>query len=131
MGQEILIVDDQPYNLFVFEEMISLIKEVKLLEKALNGEQALEHIEMRLQQRRKCYDLIIIDLNMPVMDGIQLVSELRKRQKEGLINLDGVRLIAASAIDIGMFKEMKNAKMFDGFGKFDSFINLVEKPIRE
>ena len=34
------------------------------------------------------------------------------------MKLDGVRLIAASAIDVRMFKEMKEAKMFDGFGKF-------------
>ena len=56
---------------------------------------------------------------MPVMDGIELITELRKRQKEGLIKLDGVRLIAASAIDVRMFKEMKEAIMFDGFGKID------------
>ena len=47
------------------------------------------------------------------------------------MNLDGVRLVAASNIDVRMFKEMKEANMFDGFGKIDQLIYLVEKPISE
>jgi hypothetical protein len=65
----ILVVDDE-------EPLRKLIKEVMMMnghtcDLASNGLEALERI------RKTPYDLVIIDRNMPTMDGIQTVALLR------------------------------------------------------
>ena len=41
----VLIVDDSLYNLFVLEEVLLNIEEVRVIKKAINGKEALEKIE--------------------------------------------------------------------------------------
>ncbi|TPW18678.1 MAG: integral membrane sensor hybrid histidine kinase, partial [Elusimicrobia bacterium] len=65
----ILIVDDEP----AIRELIATVLGMHghACDMADGGVQALSHLQ------RKPYDLLIIDRNMPVMDGIQAVSALR------------------------------------------------------
>jgi CheY-like chemotaxis protein len=41
----VLIVDDSPYNLFVLEELLYEIKTIKTIDKAINGQDALDKIK--------------------------------------------------------------------------------------
>ena len=66
----LLIVDDEVPN---FEHFNYFLKgEAKRIDHALNGQEA---IEMALKNN---YDLILMDVRMPVMDGIQATKELKK-----------------------------------------------------
>lgn len=69
----VLIVDDNEINLMVAEEMLKPLK--MQIETASDGKHALEMI------RNKKYDLIFMDHLMPVMDGIEAVTELRKLEE--------------------------------------------------
>ncbi|HBH48218.1 MAG TPA: two-component system response regulator [Bacteroidales bacterium] len=70
MKKTIVIVDDFENTRRVVEfSLKSLDAEILMAE---NGKQAMEHFNGRK------VDLLITDLNMPVMDGIELVSEIRK-----------------------------------------------------
>ena len=71
-----LIVDDSPYNLFVLEEMLQTYKKVKRIDQALNGEDAIKKILER-KEEGKLYDLILLDMNMPIMDGVETIKELK------------------------------------------------------
>jgi PAS domain S-box-containing protein len=65
-----LIVDDEVPN---FEHFNYFLKgEAKKIDHALNGHEAIE-----MAQKNK-YDLIFMDVKMPVMDGIQATKELKK-----------------------------------------------------
>jgi two-component system, chemotaxis family, chemotaxis protein CheY len=68
--KHILIVDDSES----IRELVSagLIQEGFAVETAINGEDALKKLE-----QIKTVDLIISDLNMPIMDGLMLVKEVR------------------------------------------------------
>lgn len=66
---EILIVDDTIYNLFVLEQLIEELDPSIRISKALNGEQALNKIEESKVGNRCSFNLILMDLQMPVMDG--------------------------------------------------------------
>jgi two-component system chemotaxis response regulator CheY len=70
MDKTILIVDDFENTRRVIEFSLKGIKANIL--KAENGKEAME------QFNGQKIDLLITDLNMPVMDGIELVSEVRK-----------------------------------------------------
>lgn len=70
MKKTILIVDDFENTRRVVEfSLKSLDHEILMAE---NGQEALKYFDGRK------IDLLITDLNMPVMDGIELVKEVRK-----------------------------------------------------
>lgn len=66
----ILIVDDLEYNLMILQK---IVKDWKVqLDFASNGEEAVAMIEANN------YDLVLMDLQMPVMDGRKATIEVRK-----------------------------------------------------
>ena len=67
---EILIADDNVFNLMVIEETLKEQYGFKY-EKANNGQEAVEAVRKRIDQGGANFKLILMDLNMPVMDGIQ------------------------------------------------------------
>ncbi|TNV85156.1 hypothetical protein FGO68_gene10112 [Halteria grandinella] len=64
---KILSVDDSAYNLFVLKELLSVCEPGIEVTEALNGKIALE------EYRKRHYDIIFMDLNMPVIDGFQVI----------------------------------------------------------
>lgn len=74
-GFKILIVDDNPHNLFTLRALIESHLEVTILE-ASSGQQA---IDLTLNQPD--LDLIILDVQMPEMDGFQTASLLKMRKR--------------------------------------------------
>jgi len=77
-SNRILIVDDEPFNLFGLETVLNLAEEIiklppgfitKILDKASNGEEAVEAYKKLYYTTGHVYALIITDLSMPVMDG--------------------------------------------------------------
>lgn len=83
-AKKILIVDDQEYNINAI--MIILRFQCKISEsiecdKALNGQDALEIIIKDIKNNKfKCcsYDLILMDCNMPFMDGYEATTKIRQ-----------------------------------------------------
>ena len=72
-----MIVDDSAYNLFVLKELLTLIKDVKEIVQALNGQEALDIIVNNLGNNKKStFDIIIIDLHMPIMDGFKVTRSM-------------------------------------------------------
>jgi CheY-like chemotaxis protein len=43
-----MIVDDSPYNLFVLEELLSEIPCIQTIDKAINGQDALDKIKHKM-----------------------------------------------------------------------------------
>lgn len=70
----VLIVDDSPILRAAIKKVVKLagVPEDRIFE-AGNGVEALEVLET------VWVDLVLLDLNMPVMDGEQFAHELRKR----------------------------------------------------
>lgn len=69
----ILIVDDNPKNLQVLGKFLQ--NEQYELEFAINGSAALEWLEI------KPFDLILLDINMPGMDGFEVCKKIRSDHK--------------------------------------------------
>ncbi|HZX32657.1 MAG TPA: response regulator [Rhodocyclaceae bacterium] len=68
-GARVLLVEDNPINQ---EVALALLREVELnTDLAANGQEAIE------QARRQTYDLILMDMQMPVMDGLEATRIIR------------------------------------------------------
>lgn len=73
----VLIVDDENPALQMLKIIIDWEKlGFSIEDTAFNGRQALEKYD------RKHHDLVITDIQMPVMDGINLIKELKKRKED-------------------------------------------------
>jgi signal transduction histidine kinase/DNA-binding response OmpR family regulator len=72
---QLLVVDDNPTNQFVLAAMLERLGH--RVEVASDGREALESL------RRHRYDAVLMDCNMPVMDGYAATRAIRDRQATG------------------------------------------------
>ncbi len=75
LGFQLLIVDDNEHNLFALKTLIKNHMDVAVLE-ATSGQSALD-----IAFNQPNIDLIILDVQMPEMDGFQTASMLKIRKK--------------------------------------------------
>ena len=61
----------------------------------MNGEEALDVIDAN---KDAPFDVIFLDIHMPIMDGPATVLALRERQERGLLDLSKTKIVALSAI---------------------------------
>jgi PAS domain S-box-containing protein len=71
-GLSILVAEDNEINRLMLEDMLSA--EGCRLEQVENGEEAVE----RVRQMGSVLDLVLMDIQMPVMDGYQATREIRQ-----------------------------------------------------
>jgi len=74
MTKKILVVDDSALMRRVLCDIINNDKRFQVVDRATNGLEALELL------RRQSYDAVVLDVNMPQMNGIQLLKELQKHK---------------------------------------------------
>ena len=72
MKKNILLVDDSALMRRVLCDIINLDSRFQVVETAINGKEALN-----LLLKNK-YDAVVLDVNMPVMNGLELLKELQK-----------------------------------------------------
>lgn len=72
--KNILIVDDSALMRSVICDIINADKRFHVQDRATNGLEALELL------KRNTYDAVVLDVNMPKMNGLELLQELRKQK---------------------------------------------------
>ena len=75
----ILLIDDDPIANFLTERLLSKIQISERIETALNGNQAFDIIQEHCSQGHSCPDLILVDINMPVMSGIEFLKLFKEK----------------------------------------------------
>ena len=87
---KILVAEDNMAN----QVLISyILEELKIdFEIKSNGEEALE-----AYQKEK-FDLVLMDINMPVLDGISALNQIREYEKENNLNKTPIVALTANAI---------------------------------
>lgn len=85
----ILLVDDDPLTLMVERKMLSA--HGHSIETAENGEEAVRAV----QSNHNAYDVVFMDVIMPVLDGLEAVRRIRRFEKQN--NLNHLRIVIVSA----------------------------------
>ncbi|MBF0131508.1 MAG: response regulator [Magnetococcales bacterium] len=116
-GYEILLVEDTPENRIVVESFLRSV--TKRLVQAENGAEAVKIF------RKDRFDLVLMDIEMPVMDGYQAIQEIRAWELEGdrhptpIIALTAHALseeskkIQSAGFDFHLTKPIRKQKLLD------------------
>jgi len=114
----VLLVDDNDFNILVTRQLVeSYNLKVKT---AYNGQQAIDVVKAHVKEHDAGFDLILMDCQMPVMDGYQATIKLREMMKEN--EVPWMPIIALSANDLASDKQ----RCFD-VGMDDH----ISKPLKE
>jgi len=77
----VLLVDDNGINLKL---LVSLMNKLACsYQTATNGAEAVELYKRSLQREQPTFDVIFMDISMPVMDGFEATRGIRKLERQG------------------------------------------------
>ncbi len=125
-NSKILIAEDNPAN----QELMSYILEDMNLDFKIvsNGQEAVDTIK-----DDNTFDLILMDINMPVLDGIEAFKQIREYEKENHLKKIPIIALTANAIkgdkeeflDIGMDDYLSKPINMDKLKeKFDEYLDV-------
>jgi len=123
-GKKILVVEDNPLNRMLAERFMKQwgIK----VESAENGKVAVEKVA------RKEYDLVVMDLQMPVMDGYEAARRIRQMEDKSRSTTPIIALTASVLLDVKsqVFKYGMNDVLMKPFQP-ESLFKILAENIRK
>jgi two-component system chemotaxis response regulator CheY len=95
-----LIVEDDFTSRLLLQELLKRYGRVHI---AVNGKEAVEAVRAAIDASEP-YDLVCLDIMMPVMDGSQALKEIRDMEAaRGVLSSQGAKIFMTTALD-----QMKN-----------------------
>lgn len=95
----VLIIDDSPFMRLTLQKILNQDSSIKVLDTARDGKEGI----LKLQSLRP--DVVTMDVEMPVMDGLQALDEIMRWQPTSVIVLSAVTTEGAQstlkALDLG------------------------------
>jgi CheY-like chemotaxis protein len=89
------IIDDDPIYVFGIKKFISIHNFCDTIWVFENGEAAIEHLQFLISTNGVLPDIIILDVNMPIMDGWDFLDEFNKLKSQLLKNIK-IHMVSSS-----------------------------------
>jgi CheY-like chemotaxis protein len=116
----VLIIDDDPTCVYLTRLTLEESNIAEQILTASHGREGLEIIkQLCLSNNSECPDLILLDINMPIMSGVEVVEELIRMGENQLIESNIAVLTTSS--------NSRDVKVMAGLGVKHYFI----KPLTE
>jgi CheY-like chemotaxis protein len=114
----IMVIDDDSTFLFIFRKQIEKAEGFEIVNESRNGSEAMSYLKERFDQKKESPDLIVLDLNMPVMDGWDFLDEYIKICENG-----------AQKVPVCILSSTINQADFDRANTYESVKSFFSKPI--
>eukprot|EP01022_Parablepharisma_sp_SALTPOND_P025979 TRINITY_DN613_c0_g1_i3.p3 TRINITY_DN613_c0_g1~~TRINITY_DN613_c0_g1_i3.p3 ORF type:complete len:575 (-),score=51.54 TRINITY_DN613_c0_g1_i3:8023-9747(-) len=140
---KLLIVDDNDCNIYVLQsyskasklqhDIVSILI-IQIIQQARNGQEALDKVKARANKGCcKNYQLILMDINMPVMDGIEATGKIRELELNACLPKAAIIALTAADTSKNVMRDQYTGLGFDTLlGKPTSkkvFEELIKKHI--
>lgn len=106
MNKSILLAEDNEMNLFLFEELFKKLN-IKNVTFVRDGQEALD------AYKKHSFDLLLLDIDMPIMNGKEAYSTIREYEKEH--DFKQSKIVAVTANSDEESKKSLQTLGFDGF----------------
>jgi len=114
----ILLIDDDPINNFLNVRLLDSLSVADEVKVCMNGLEALEFLNRLSQQNDHFPDLILLDINMPVLDGFEFLKAFNELEISKHDAIKIVMLTTSSALS--------DIKKIDNMG-----YEVINKPLTE
>ncbi len=119
---KILLVDDDSTSNFLTQMILEDLQVTNSIVVKKNGQEALDYINGNcMQGGNGCPELIFLDINMPIMDGFELLDELQRLQK---LKDDGTHTTIVLLTTSNNPKDIEKSKSYN-------ITYYIEKPLTE
>ncbi|MCM4155358.1 response regulator [Gramella sp. AN32] len=108
MSKSVWIIDDDEIYQMIIKKIITQSEIFNEFEYFLSAKAAIERLK-----KRAFPDVILVDINMPIMDGWQFLDYLRKEFRDELKN--SLIFIVSSSIAYSDIEKAENYKEISGF----------------
>lgn len=88
-GKTVLLVDDNEYNLDIVKELLE--EKGFIVDVARDGRESVEKVRLMMPKK---YDVILMDIQMPVMNGYEATKEIRNIKGMGINQLPIIAMTA-------------------------------------
>jgi len=107
----VCLIDDDPVFIFAIKRIFKLSDVCKNFTVYNNGEEAIEGLTHTIASGKHIPELILLDINMPIMDGWQFLDEFTTMTVSKKITL----YLVSSSIDPVDFKKAKEYELITDF----------------
>jgi CheY-like chemotaxis protein len=105
------IIDDDKILTYVLQRIMGSVDSIENIEIFQNGKEAINQLSIIKKNPESLPDIILLDLNMPIMDGWQFLDEFEKINIDKKITL----YIVSSSIDVQDHNKAKSYKAVADF----------------
>ncbi|MBX9853353.1 MAG: response regulator [Cytophagaceae bacterium] len=125
----VLIVDDDRVSNYITENVLRSLAISSMINTVSDGQAALEYIKYQCgeDQDYACPDLIILDISMRMLDGIEFVKEYRKLHTS---QSSIIVILSTLPLRQDQIKELKSLGVYDYFVKpisAEKIIGIMEE----
>nr|WKN34063.1 response regulator [Tunicatimonas sp. TK19036] len=114
------IIDDDPVYVYGAKRLMEIVDFCENLLVFHNGEDAIKYLKPVVEQGEKAPEIILLDINMPIMDGWQFLDEFAKIQPHCRRKI--AIYMVSSSIDPADFNKAKS---------YSEVSDYIIKPIEE
>jgi CheY-like chemotaxis protein len=128
----ILLVDDDNTANYLHEHLIKKVDIAREVFTKANGMEALLFIEKRYRTLRSLPSLILLDINMPVLNGLEFIKDLLDSELLAVKNIPVAILSSSShTADISKVKELGNYMFISKPLTEEKLLGVIGKTLNE
>ncbi len=116
--KKVLLVDDNDTDNFINRRIIELTKFAQEVEVRNSGKSALEYFESKFDDLDSLPDLVLLDINMPIVDGFVFMYELESFPQE-----------LKDRVKIAVLTSSDNKRDMDQMLANEHIIKFITKPL--
>ena len=107
----LLVIDDDDINIFIIKKIVEKTGLAIEMIARNNGQQALDYLNETISQKKALPRLVLIDINMPVMNGWEFIEAYEELNIEQKVDM----YILSSSVYENDIEKTKGYKAVKGF----------------